>query len=65
MWHLRLGTSRDSSAMREPTNDQMDLDGLEGATDLKRWASPSLVRLDAECAEANAGAGPDAFGSIS
>lgn len=51
--------------MREPTNDQMDLDGLEGATDLKRWASPSLVRLDAECAEANAGAGPDAFGSIS
>ncbi|MBL0947335.1 hypothetical protein [Brevundimonas sp.] len=51
--------------MRNPINDERDIQQSGEATNRKPWQSPSLLRLDAEHAELNPAPGVDANTSAS
>ncbi|WP_286691951.1 MULTISPECIES: hypothetical protein [unclassified Brevundimonas] len=51
--------------MRELINDNHGAQGPDETSGRKTWQAPSLLRLDAENAETNPGAGVDGFGSAS
>jgi len=51
--------------MRDPINDQLDLQDSDKAADRKPWQAPSLLRLDAGCAENAATPGTDGITSAS
>jgi hypothetical protein len=51
--------------MRDPINDQCDLPGQDDTSGRKTWRAPSLLRLDAECAENAVTPGTDGVTSAS
>lgn len=51
--------------MRNPIDDQLDLPGSDKVPARKVWQAPSLLRLDAECAENAVTPGSDGITSAS
>lgn len=51
--------------MRNPINDERDIQDSGETTGRKAWLTPSLLRLDAEDAELNPAPGVDANSSAS